>query len=225
MNLDTLIQQAEELKSVPGDSPKVLLWKKRSKQYVLAHYEPEYKKILDRALSFGQVIMDEAHGQHMHIVAMSKAIEYLESLKGEPTTEESFPHSLPSSSKYPLDMLHQKIRERCESLFEKEEYSESAEKGFKVVRDRLRELTSFERGGDAFGRGGLYIKGAAAAHVDNDFNQAVKHLTMAIDMFRNEKSHTADGNIDNPNRAFEYLVLSSLAMNLLDNVEIKQKVN
>jgi CRP/FNR family transcriptional regulator, cyclic AMP receptor protein len=35
---------------------------------------------------------------------------------------------------------------------------------------------------------------------------------MAIDRFRNEKSHTADGNISDPIRAYEYLRLSSLAM-------------
>jgi hypothetical protein len=44
----------------------------------------------------------------------------------------------------------------------------------------------------------------------------VKFLTMAIDRFRNEKSHTADGNITDPIRAYEYLRLSSLAMHLLD---------
>jgi len=41
---------------------------------------------------------------------------------------------------------------------------------------------------------------------------------MAIDRFRNEKSHTADGNISDPIRAYEYLRLSSLAMHLLDRV-------
>jgi hypothetical protein len=46
---------------------------------------------------------------------------------------------------------------------------------------------------------------------------------MAIDRFRNEKSHTSDGNIDNPLRAYEYLGLCSLAMNLLDNSEIESK--
>ena len=43
---------------------------------------------------------------------------------------------------------------------------------------------------------------------------------MAIDRFRNEKSHTSDAKIDNPIRAYEYLRLSSLAMNLLDKTEI-----
>jgi uncharacterized protein (TIGR02391 family) len=125
-----------------------------------------------------------------------------------------------SNDKYSLEKLHPEIKEKCESLFKSKEYSEAAEKGFKIVRDRLRILTGYERGGDAFGKGKLHIKGAAATHVDSDFNNAVKYLTMSIDMFRNEKSHTSDGNIGNPDRAFEYLVLSSLAMNLLNNTEI-----
>lgn len=65
-------------------------------------------------------------------------------------------------------------------------------------------------------KGKLYITGAAATNVDDDFQNGVKFLTMAIDRFRNEKSHTADGNITDPVRAYEYLRLSSLAMHLLD---------
>ena len=49
----------------------------------------------------------------------------------------------------------------------------------------------------------------------------VKFLTMAIDFFRNEKVHTADGNISDPIRAYEYLRLSSLAMHLLEGGQIR----
>jgi uncharacterized protein (TIGR02391 family) len=56
--------------------------------------------------------------------------------------------------------------------------------------------------------------------VNDDFQNGVKFLTMAIDRFRNEKSHTADGNISDPIRAYEYLRLSSLAMHLLDRARI-----
>jgi len=104
----------------------------------------------------------------------------------------------------------------------KKAYSEAAEKGFKIVRDRLRKLTGYETGSEAFGKSKLHIKGAAATNVDDDFNEAVKFLTMAVDRFRNEKSHTSDAKIDDPIRAYEYLRLSSLAMNLLDNSEILQ---
>ena len=116
--------------------------------------------------------------------------------------------------------IHPEIFTKCNSLYAKGVYPEAVEKSFKVVRDRLRSLTGHETGSEAFGKGRLHIKGAAAPHVDEDFNKAVKFLTMAIDNFRNEKSHTSDAKMDNPIRAYEYLNLSSLAMNLLDNSEI-----
>jgi uncharacterized protein (TIGR02391 family) len=119
-----------------------------------------------------------------------------------------------------LRNLHPEIYEKCHDLYEKGAYPEAVEKSFKVVRDRLRKLTGHETGSEAFGKGKLHIEGAAAANVDHDFNEAVKFLTMAIDRFRNEKSHTSDAKIDDPIRAYEYLRLSSLAMNLLEDSRI-----
>ena len=116
--------------------------------------------------------------------------------------------------------IHPEIYAKCHELYENGAYAEAVEKGFKVVRDKLRTLTSYETGSEAFGKGKLHIKGAAAPNVDEDFNKGVQFLTMAIDRFRNEKSHTSDGKIKDPVRAYEYLILSSLAMYLLDNAEI-----
>jgi uncharacterized protein (TIGR02391 family) len=117
--------------------------------------------------------------------------------------------------------LHPSIYEKCYELYKNKTYAEAVEKSFKVVKDRLRSLTTFEAGSDAFGKGNLYIRGAAAPNVDKDFNQAVKFLTMAIDQFRNEKSHTSDAKIEDPIRAYQYLMLSSLAMGLLEDTEIR----
>ena len=130
---------------------------------------------------------------------------------------ERLPLALPESEDVAgIKSLHPEIYSRCRTLYLGGEYAEAVEKGFKVVRDRLRSLTTYETGSEAFGKGKLYIEGAAAPHVDDDFQNGVKFLCMAIDRFRNEKSHTADGNINDPIRAYEYLRLSSLAMHLLD---------
>jgi uncharacterized protein (TIGR02391 family) len=115
-----------------------------------------------------------------------------------------------------MESLHPEIYSKCRNLYEGGDYAEAVEKSFKLVRDKLRALTGYETGSEAFGRGRLYVDGAAATHVDEDFQNGVKFLTMAIDRFRNEKSHTADGNISDPIRAYEYLRLSSLAMHLLE---------
>jgi uncharacterized protein (TIGR02391 family) len=89
------------------------------------------------------------------------------------------------------------------------------------VRDRLRDLTGHETGSEAFGKGKLHIRGAAAQNVDLDFNEGAKFLMMAIDKFRNEKSHTSNAKITDQGRAQQYLMLSSLAMRLLDDAEIR----
>ena len=104
-------------------------------------------------------------------------------------------------------------------MFETGHYAEAVERSYKIVRDRLRVLTGYETGAEAFGKGKLRIGGAAAPHVADDFNEGVKFLTMAIDKFRNEKSHSSDGHINDPARAREYLSVSSLAMHLLDQAE------
>ena len=115
-----------------------------------------------------------------------------------------------------LQSLHPEILSKCRNPYESGDYVEAVEKSFKVVRDRLRALTGYETGSDAFGRGKRYVDGASAPHVDEDFQNGVKFLTMAIDRFRNEKGHTADGNINDSIRAYEYLRLSSLALHLLE---------
>jgi uncharacterized protein (TIGR02391 family) len=118
-----------------------------------------------------------------------------------------------------IESLHPAIYSKCRKLYEGGDYAEAVEKSFKLVRDKLRALTGYETGSEAFGKGHLYVDGAAATHVDADFQNGVKFLTMAIDRFRNEKSHTADGNISDPIRAYEYLRLSSLAMHLLEGAQ------
>lgn len=118
--------------------------------------------------------------------------------------------------------IHREIEEKCLSLYQANAHAEAVEKSFKIVKDKLRSLTGYESGSDAFGKGKLHIKGAAASNVDSDFNKAVQFLTMAIDMFRNEKSHTSDAKIDDPIRSYQYLAMSSLALSLLENSDINK---
>jgi uncharacterized protein (TIGR02391 family) len=118
-----------------------------------------------------------------------------------------------------IESLHPEIYAKCRNLYEGGDYAEAVEKSFKLVGDRLRALTGYETGSDAFGKGQLYIARAAATDVDKDFQNGVKFLTMAIDRFRNERSHTESGNISDPIRAYEYLRLSSLVMHLLEGAQ------
>jgi hypothetical protein len=52
-----------------------------------------------------------------------------------------------------IKSLHPEIYTRCRTLYAGGDYAEAVEKGFKVVRDRLRSLTGYETGSEAFGKG------------------------------------------------------------------------
>jgi uncharacterized protein (TIGR02391 family) len=140
---------------------------------------------------------------------------------GEAVAKGADLEAIKAIQEFPSALIHSAVMEKCAGLFESGHYPEAVEKSFKVVRDRLRSLTGHETGSEAFGKGGLHVKGAAAPNVDKDFNEGIKFLTMAIDKFRNEKSHTSEIGINEPTKALQYLVLSSLAMRLLDGAEIK----
>jgi uncharacterized protein (TIGR02391 family) len=140
--------------------------------------------------------------------------------EGEAVAKGASLEAVRAAQELPLALLHPEVIEKCRKLYDSGHYAEAVEKSFRVVRDRLRDLTGHEKGSDAFGKGKLHIKGAIAPHVDEDFNTAVKFLTMAIDMFRNEKTHTSETGVNDPTKALQYLVMSSLAMRLLDGAEI-----
>jgi hypothetical protein len=83
MGLDELINQAEELKNVTYDSPKINIWKKRAKDFIKQNYEEEYLEIFINCLTPNRMILiNEA--QKMYIARIDKAIEFLNDLKKEP---------------------------------------------------------------------------------------------------------------------------------------------
>jgi uncharacterized protein (TIGR02391 family) len=139
--------------------------------------------------------------------------------EGEAIVKDADIQAILSAQELPRALLHEAVLARCEKLFRSGHYAEAAEFSFRVVRERLRQLTGHETGSEAFGKGKLHIRGAIEPHVDADFNQGVKFLTMAIDMFRNEKTHTKEIGVDTSIKALQYLILSSLAMRLLDSAD------
>ncbi len=214
--LARLAEEAAALMDVQYKSPKVDLWKRRTREFVSREFGEEYLKILNRALFFNRVVLGEHEGQQMHREAMDKAITFLNELRSEKSAVPSPSEEPPPPPFLRLEDLHPAIVDGCAELYAAGHLAEAVEKSFKIVRERLRQLTGYETGSEAFGKGGLRVQGAIEPWVDDDFNDAVKFLTMAIDRFRNEKAHTADARITEVTRAAEYLAMSSLAMRLLD---------
>jgi len=121
-----------------------------------------------------------------------------------------------------MERLNPLIAENCGALFSSGHYSEATIKGYTTVRDRFRELTGFEKGSDAFGKGKLYINGSVAEHVDDDRQKAVLFLAMANDSLRNVGVHTSSRLVSDSINAYEHLVGCSLLMNYLEDTKIKE---
>ncbi|MEO8290910.1 MAG: TIGR02391 family protein [Gaiellaceae bacterium] len=213
--LTRLVEEAAALREEPYDSPKVKLWKQRARDFVEGEYGEAYLKILNQTLFFRRAIVNRMQGQHMHREAMDNAITFLQELEKEEPVARSSPEPA-DTALLRLEDLHPALMEHCADLYVAGRLADAVERSFRVVRDRLRDLTGYETGSEAFGKGRLRVRGAVQPWVEEDFNEAVRFPTMAIDRFRNEKVHTSDARIDEPVRAAEYLAMSSLALHMLD---------
>ncbi|MDP1833322.1 MAG: TIGR02391 family protein [Candidatus Moranbacteria bacterium] len=226
MELEKIIEKAESLKNIRWDSPVIKIWSTSTKKIVATNFGDEYAKIFEVSLMPRVYSRDIEVNQRNFIARIDGVIDFLRELKNVNPEEKSHRSEkiieVEVNKLSLLDGIHLEIYDKCDRLFTDCHYAEAVEKSFKVVKDRLRSLTGFEKGSDAFGNGKLHINGAAAHNVEEDFNKGVKFLLMAIDMFRNEKSHTSNARIDDPQKAVDYIRLSSLAMNLLDQAEIRK---
>jgi hypothetical protein len=80
MELQALIDRGEELKNETYDSPIVDMWENDVKAAV-APFGEATMRVLQSAMHFGQVIMSDDHGQHMHIERINKVQKLLEELQ------------------------------------------------------------------------------------------------------------------------------------------------
>jgi len=221
-NLRDFLSKAKELESEHYDSPKIDLFKTRLKDFLNKNYSNEYAEIVD-AYFWAGVIFDDSDFQKDYQEAMHKTVGFLEDLiESDDSPKETQPKITVMDE---LSGLHPKIIAKSQKLFKDEHYREAVGNAFMVVKDRLRSITGYESSFPAFEDGGLYINGAAAPEVDEAFQDGVKRLLGAIDKFRNEKFHTAEGGISDKNKALSYLHVCNLALTFLetDQYSIRRK--
>ena len=95
-------------------------------------------------------------------------------------------------------------------------YYHSVEESYKIVRQKLRDLTGEEQAHKAFYDENFEkIFGHTPENdTEKDFFEGVKFLNMAIQKFRNEKAHTPAKPLER-NLALHYITLASLAYELI----------
>ena len=114
-------------------------------------------------------------------------------------------------------VLQKDVFDHVQNLLNDGHYFNAIEEAYKIVRKKLKDITGKEKAHEAFKEGNysLIFGHDPKNETEKDFFDGVKFLHMAIQKLRNEKAHTLAQEIDK-NLAIHYLVLASLAYDLID---------
>ena len=112
--------------------------------------------------------------------------------------------------------IRPEIYEHIKRYLATQDYYHAVEESYKIVRQKLRELTGEEKASQAFCETNIAkIFGHNPSDAaEKDFFEGVKFINMAIQNFRNEKAHTPAKPLDK-NLAIHYISLASLAYELI----------
>lgn len=118
--------------------------------------------------------------------------------------------------------IHEDIYEHIERYLSTGDFFHAVEESYKVVREKLRELTGFEAADDVFNQNAqnqkyyeaLFGKAVPSIQAEGDFFRGVGYLHLGIQFLRNEKAHSLATFVE-PNLAIHYISLASLAYDLI----------
>lgn len=115
-------------------------------------------------------------------------------------------------------MIDKDIYNHIERYLEVEDYYHAIEEAYKINREKLREIVGDEKANNAFKDENLekIFGHKPKSQTEKDFFDGIKFLHMSIQMFRNENFHNLAKNLDK-NQAYHYIVLASLAYQLINN--------
>jgi uncharacterized protein (TIGR02391 family) len=112
--------------------------------------------------------------------------------------------------------IHEDIYDHIGQYLATGDYFHAVEESYKLVREKLKDITGSERATDAFASSNVVtIFGRQPTNeAEKDFFEGVKFLNMSIQFLRNEKAHTPATPLE-PNLAIHYISLASLAYDLI----------
>lgn len=118
--------------------------------------------------------------------------------------------------------IHEDIYSHIAQYLATGDYFHAVEESYKVVRERLRELTGSEKATDVFNENAqsskhyaaLFGKARPANLAESDFFRGIGYLHLGVQFLRNEKAHSLATPVE-PNLALHYISLASLAYDLI----------
>jgi uncharacterized protein (TIGR02391 family) len=112
--------------------------------------------------------------------------------------------------------IHEDIYAHIGQYLTNQDYFHAVEESYKMVREKLREITGKERATEAFAAANIdkLFGHQPANDAEKDFFEGVKFLNMSIQFLRNEKAHTTATPLER-NLAIHYISLASLSYDLI----------
>jgi uncharacterized protein (TIGR02391 family) len=118
--------------------------------------------------------------------------------------------------------IHEDIYGHIRQYLVTGDYFHAVEESYKLVREKLRDITGKEKASDVFNNSaqntahykGLFGKTAPANDAEADFFRGIGYLHLGVQHLRNEKAHTPASSVDS-NLAIHYISLASLAYDLI----------
>lgn len=117
--------------------------------------------------------------------------------------------------------LQKEIFDHVQKLLNDGHYFNAVEESYKIVRQKLKDITGKEKAHEAFAESNqeTIFGHRPKDDAERDFFEGVKFLHMAIQFLRNEKAHTPAGDLDK-NLAVHYISLASLAYDLISRKQV-----
>lgn len=118
--------------------------------------------------------------------------------------------------------IREEIYNHIKAYLDHQDYFHAVEESYKVVREKLRDVTGKEKATDIFNMNAenskyhlvIFGKEAKPETPESDFYRGVGYLNLTIQFLRNEKSHSLATTLDE-NLALHYISLASLAYDLI----------
>lgn len=122
--------------------------------------------------------------------------------------------------------INKEVYNHIKQYLETEDYFHAVDEAYKLVREKLREITGNEKATEVFNMNAenkkyftqLFGKPDGSTQAEKDFFRGVGYLNLTIQFLRDEKAHTLATPLER-NLAIHYISLASLAYDLITRSE------
>lgn len=123
--------------------------------------------------------------------------------------------------------INKEIYHHIKQYLDTEDYFHAVDEAYKLVREKLREITGNEKATEVFNMNAeskkyftqLFGKPDGSTQAEKDFFRGIGYLNLTIQFLRDEKAHTVATPLER-NLAIHYVSLASLAYDLITRNEV-----